>query len=68
MGSSSHLMWIKLYRLRARVKHWQSYRYSATLTRSKEFEAELAGLLRQPLPQNMDELDSFVARKRELDL
>lgn len=49
------------------MKSWQSKRFSAVLIRSKERETELAGLFRQPIPQNDNELEYFVVEKRKLD-
>lgn len=65
---STPSLWSKFSHLRAKVKGWQSDRFLDVVSRSKDCEIELAGILRQPLPHNDSEQDAFVVDKRKLEI
>lgn len=65
---SSSSLQFKFSQLRAKIWDWQSVRYSSSVSRSRECELELSSLLCSPLPQNIEELECFVSKKRELSL
>lgn len=60
--------WFKFSCLWAKVRTWQTARYSISVIMSKECESELSSLLSGPIPQTSDELESFTLKKKELSI
>lgn len=66
--SESLSLWDRFNQLRSKVQSWQSARYVSSAARTKECESELVALLQSVVPQDRQELEKFVSKKRELSL